>query len=324
MGLARSPALHFVVLGLLMFAIDRLEPFHQEGIGSSAPDAALVITAERISALARDWRSRTGLWPSPEATDALIQKEVDDELLVREARRLGFQRSDPIVRRRLTRNIGFALGESGEEAAFREALTLGMDRTDLVVRRRLIQKLELRAAAEARLAPVSDEDLLDYLQRHPSEFSRPASVWLAHVYFSRDRRGSHLEADAIALQEALRIGSVGPEHAAEFGDPFLHGNTLPPQSEAELALKFGRGFAREAMGLARGGWHGPIPSSHGSHLVWVRAHQPRRPAKLPGVRSAVREALLAERAELARSGLLARLRDAAPIRVESPIAAAAG
>jgi hypothetical protein len=317
MNWARKPALHFIVLGAGMFAIDRLElsPPWESRSGGSEP--ALVITAERVATLRRDRLSRTGRLPSSAETDALIQNEIDDELLVREARRLGFERSDPLVRRRLVRNMGFVLaGSHDSDDLFREALGMEMDRTDLVVRRRLIQKLQLSTATEARLAPATDAELLEYLQRHALEFSEPRRVQFVHVYLSRDRRGAELEADTSELHDELRHGSVGPENATEFGDPFLHGHDLPPQSEREIAMKFGAEFAREVSQLPEGSWRGPIVSSYGKHLVWIQARHPRQPAQLEVVRGEVREALLTERAELAFAELLKRLRGSRSVRVE--------
>jgi hypothetical protein len=310
---ARSPALHFVALGALLFVVDRLEWLPG---AEDARDPSLVITAERTSALRRDWLSRTGRWPSSAEVEASIEREIDDELLYREARRLGIQHSDSLVRRRLIRNMGFVSGGRDDpEQLLREALGLGMDRADLVVRRRLIQRLKLRVAAEARRGSVGDAELLDYLDRHAFEFGEPLRVRAAHVYLSRDRRGARLDADARALREDLSVRSVGPDRAAELGDFFLHGNELPSQSERELALKFGTGFASEVVRLPTGGWHGPVSSSYGKHFVWVRAREPWQPAQLEAVRGEVREALLTQRAERALAALLERLRRDRPIRV---------
>jgi hypothetical protein len=94
-----APGVHFAALGALVFAV-------------------------------QTWRATE----VPPAT-AGIAAPSDQELLEREARRLGLGRDDSAVRRRLVRNLRF-LGEgnaAGEEADYEEALALGLDRSDLVV-----------------------------------------------------------------------------------------------------------------------------------------------------------------------------------------------
>ena len=118
----RSPAVHFAILGGLVFA-------------------------------AESWRS-AGAAPAA----ASLAAPSDEELLEREARRLGLDRDDGGIRRRLVRNLRF-LGQtkgSGERADYEEALALGLGDSDLVVRRRLVQRLELQAIAWARASQPTD------------------------------------------------------------------------------------------------------------------------------------------------------------------------
>lgn len=57
-----------------------------------------------------------------------------------------------------------------EEAAVREARSLGLDRDDVIVRRRLRQKLEFLAEADVDRRSPSDADLRAWLQSHPERY----------------------------------------------------------------------------------------------------------------------------------------------------------
>jgi hypothetical protein len=267
----RAPGLHFAVLGALLFAAER-------GFAPAAPAAAQVASLS------------------------------DEELLEREARRLGLDRDDAGIRRRLVRNLRF-LGEQragGEQADYEEALALGLDGSDLVVRRRLVQRLELQALAWARASEPSDAELAGLLAREPERFALPARIRLVHVFLSRERRGASLEAADRAL--GWRLAGLPPERAAGLGDPFLLGAQLPPRTQDELAAGFGQDFARAVGALEPGRWSGPIASSFGLHRVFVQERRPGRPARLEEVRSALREAVFAERARMVLADWLRELR----------------
>jgi parvulin-like peptidyl-prolyl isomerase len=314
----RQPVVHFVAIGAVLFGVKIF------AFGSARPAlvaAAVgppVITAARVAELRRDWLAQTGMLPDERALEALIRSEVDDELLVREARRLGVHRSDPVVQRRLLRNMSFLEGESerSAEELLEQAYALRMDETDLVVRRRLIQTMQLDIYASVRGEELAEAELVGYLRQHAERFTTPARVRLSHVFLSRDRRGAGLDADARSLLARFRSDGVAAERAGELGDPFLFPSALPPRSEHELAKTFGSEFAARAVVLPAGEWAGPIPSAYGSHLVWVHERTPAAPVELDAVRNEIREALLVERGQRALAEYKEMLRERTPVRVE--------
>jgi parvulin-like peptidyl-prolyl isomerase len=315
---SREPVVHFFAIGALLFGLKTAtQGSPSRGfVGEGSPPA--VVSAARVAELRRDWLARTGTFPSARSLEALIQAEIDDEVLTLEARRLGAHRNDPVVQRRLLRNMSF-LEEGSERSAgdlLDEAYALRMDETDLVVRRRLIQKMKLDVFAAARAEEPMEAELADYLQRHVERFTQPARVRLSHVFLSRDRRGASLDADAEALLARLVRDGALVEQTGDLGDPFLFPLDLPPRSERELAKLFGPEFAAIAAALPMGQWTGPIPSAYGLHLVWVHDRAPAVVSRLDAVRGEVREALLAERGERALREVVRALRDRHPVRVE--------
>jgi hypothetical protein len=280
-GWLGSPPVHFVALGALVFTVESWR----------AGDAVVTV--------------------APLASSRIQRAPSDDELLEREARRLGLERDDGAVQRRLVRNLRF-LGEgaTGDDASdFEEALALGLDRSDLVVRRRLVQRLELRALAWARASEPSDAELTGLLEREAERFVLPARTRLSQVFLSRDRHTGGLAVADRAL--AKRLVLLKPTSGAGLGDPFLLGSDLAPRTQAELAARFGEPFARSVAALPVGRWSGPIASSYGLHHVFVHDRTPARTPRLEAVRSAVREAVFAERAALVLADWLRQLRSEA-------------
>ena len=65
---------------------------------------------------------------------------------------------------------------------------------------------------------------------------------------------------------------------------------LADVDERAISAQFGDDFARAVLALSPGGWHGPVASSFGLHLVRVGARQEARARPF----EAVREKLVAE------------------------------
>lgn len=269
-----APLLRFAVGGALLFAL----------FGDASPGPAAVSSGP------------AAVPPGPAAAPAAAS---DDELLFRAAIARGDHERDPIVRRRLARNLRFALGDGDrdEDALVREAIAMGMHRSDRVVRRRLVQKMELDVAARARAEEPSEAELRAFLEAHAERFTEPARVRGSQHFFDERARAA----------SALARLRTDPDTVPE-GDALPLPRTLPWLSEAELAARFGPDFARRVMALPIGRWSGPVASAYGLHLVRVDARQPARRSPLEVVRGEVREALLAERAARALARELAALR----------------
>jgi hypothetical protein len=224
----------------------------------------------------------------------------DDALLVHEAFARGFHLRDDVVRRRLVQNLRFARPEDARSDAelLAEAVRLGLHQSDLVVRRRLAQRMRLLLAEPARDTEPSEVELERYLAEHGERFTEPERVTLSQLYFRDAGR-------ARAVLAQLDGGAPPPARADALPLP----GALPSHSRAELAARLGPAFAEAATSGPDGRWFGPIQSSYGHHLVRIRERTPARLSPLAHVRSEVREALLAERAEAAVRAGIAALRE---------------
>jgi hypothetical protein len=143
--LAREPLLHFAVLGLLVFGLHRAfgepEPVEDDG-------RTLVLDARFVEALRARARSARG-------------RDVDADAVEREWMR--------------------------EEALVREARRLGIDRGDTIVRRRLVQKMELWLDAAVEVPEPTEADLAAALEARADAYRRPRTVAFEHVFFARSR-----------------------------------------------------------------------------------------------------------------------------------------
>jgi parvulin-like peptidyl-prolyl isomerase len=222
---------------------------------------------------------------------------TDDDTLLRAALARGLDRDDPVVQARLLRDMKFLTDSAADGSAlYRDAVRLRLADSDLIVRRRLIERMRLRLQAPAFDAEPSELELQAYLDRHAARFGEPARLRLAQIFLSRAQHGDALGSDANAMLQRLRADDV--EHAGEFGDPLPAPTALSAASRDDLARFFGPGFAAAAFRLEPQRWSA-LASPYGVHLVWVHERLPAAPARLDAVRTAVRAALLDERADAA-------------------------
>ncbi len=180
------------------------------------------------------------------------------------------------------------------ELAAREAVAMGLDRDDAVIRRRLQQKLEFLVEDSVDTAPMTDRELQAWLERHPEQFRIEPEVAFRQVYLSPERRGESVEGDAKRLLARLSAGSG--DVPADVGDPSMLPADVEISTRRDIASQFGDSFADQVVAIEPGRWAGPVRSSYGLHLVFVRRRREGRLPALAEVRAAVeREAVSAQR-----------------------------
>jgi hypothetical protein len=173
-----------------------------------------------------------------------------------------------------------------EEFAYREALAMGLDKDDSVIRRRLRQKFEFLTEDTAEATHPTDGTLQAWLDGHPQQFGRQPKAAFRQVFLNVSRRGTVASSDAVAL--LARLDSTGHEiDASDQGDTTMLPHELPLTSTEDIARIFGEAFAKELARTAPGHWAGPLRSSYGLHLVYVRERTDGSMPPLAEVRDAV-------------------------------------
>lgn len=107
--LFREPLVHFLGGALLVFAF-----FWATGADRDPADYHIELTQGDIDRLAAGWQQNFRRPPTKEELDGLIEQELSEEIYYREALRLGLDRNDPVVRRRLTTKMQFLNAEDAD------------------------------------------------------------------------------------------------------------------------------------------------------------------------------------------------------------------
>jgi hypothetical protein len=196
-----------------------------------------------------------------------------------------------------------------EEIFYREGIALALDRDDPVVRRRVGQKLEFILDSAAPASPT-DAELQSWLDAHPGDYQAEPTYSLRQVFFNPARHGDALGADIAAARRALESGK------AIEGDTTLLPREMNAARGTDVARVFGNEFVEGLKTTASGGWHGPMRSDFGVHLVELTERRDGGRAALNDVRAQVERDLLRARAEDAKAAVYQRLRANYSVRID--------
>ncbi|WP_226580013.1 peptidyl-prolyl cis-trans isomerase [Acuticoccus sediminis] len=141
MRLLREPLVHFLVLGAAIFLLFGA----LDDTPAPPPVARLEVTASDAARLVSQFEATWRRPPTPDELEGLIDQYIREEVLVREAR------------------------------------TLGLDQGDAVIRQRLAQKMLFLTESAADAIDPSEIDLAEHLESHRERFETPARVAFEQV-----------------------------------------------------------------------------------------------------------------------------------------------
>lgn len=141
--LLREPLVHFLVAGAVIFAVLswRTPP-------DDPASRQIHVSREDQARLSVNFAEIMGRPPTQAELDALVDRWVRDEVL------------------------------------YREALRLGLDDGDAVVRKRLAQKMDVLAASAADTETPGNEALQKWLNTHPERFATDMTLTFDQLYFT--------------------------------------------------------------------------------------------------------------------------------------------
>ena len=279
MKLHKDPLLHFIVAGALLFAGDFL--INPGETTSPATDPVHIGDGE-VRWLKETFANQWQRPPTSEELRGLVAGFLEEELLAREAK------------------------------------TLGLDRHDTIVRRRLAQKLAFLVDDTSRIVEPSDEQLRQFQDANAERFRGEARVSFAQVFFNPARR-MNAESDAEAALISVSA-SGGNERAATMGDPILLETEFYDVDARTVANLFGEDFARTIFELKPGSWTGPVKSGYGVHIVRVTNLSPATLRSFEEVRPKVLEAWRHQREIETKAAYLAKLREKYGVSVDNSAA----
>ena len=242
----KEPLVHFLVLGALLFAA---YSFLNRGGEESPSQRQVRIGAGEVAWLKETWGRQWQREPTQEELRGLVTDFLREELLSREARAMGLEENDTIVRRRLA------------------------------------QKLEFLIKDTARLEEPSEDELQKFYKAHPELFQTAPRISFTQVFFnSEQRKDASAEAKAALVQ--LVDAKV---NTAALGDRSLLESELRDADPQAVVAQFGAEFSSAIFVLPQGTWQGPVKSAYGVHLVRVQELKPGRQREFAEVKAQIIE-----------------------------------
>jgi hypothetical protein len=192
----REPLLQFLLAGLVLFVVYDVR---SRNAGPNEQPDRLELTADDLRQIGFAWLAQGRAAPSPEEMQSLVEARVREEIL------------------------------------YREALKLGLDEDDTIVRRRLAQKMEFLFEDVAKLRTPTTDELKAWFAKHAERFAVPGRVTFGHVYFSPDRRGARARDDAARALTQIAGKPMDAPEATALGDPFMFQDYYGDRSADEIA-----------------------------------------------------------------------------------------
>jgi len=251
----REPLVHFLAIGVVLFVL-----FAAFGGGDRVErDDVIRVSADVVDRLQSLWVMQYKRPP----TEAELQGVIDTHIR--------------------------------EEVLNREAKLLGLDRDDVIIRRRLAQKMEFLSEDFATAVPPAEEEISAYYDEHREDYRIPEGASFSHVFFNADQRG---EAGAVkaAGQLQRRLNASANSGKPEGGDPFVLPLDYDARSLPDVEELFGKTAFTDAVFSAEPeSWTDPVMSAYGFHIIYVRSRTASRLPALDEVRGPVRRDLVSQR-----------------------------
>jgi len=258
--LLREPLLHFLLIGLALFAIYAYLHRGRLGIESSRQ---IPITLDDLRQMDLYFQSQWHRPPTPQEFQAMVEDKVREEVL------------------------------------YREGLAMGLDKDDEIVKRRMAQKMQFLAEDVAAAHEPSTAELKAWFDKNTNKFALPSRYSFRHLYFSPDKRGKNAQEDAAKALAKIAGQQEDSKLAASLGDQFMFQDYYGDRTPEAIAKEFGPQFAVALENLKPGSWQGPVESGYGWHLVYLDTVIPGRIPAFEEMEPDVKTAWLAEQKKTA-------------------------
>jgi peptidyl-prolyl cis-trans isomerase C len=264
---AREPLLQFLVVGAALFGADHV----LRGAAGDADPKRIELTSNDVRQLSVAWLAQGRPAPTPIQLKGLVDQKIAMEILVREAK------------------------------------DLGLDEDDEVIKRRLAQKMDFLFEDVAKAREPSEVELRDWFLRNADRFAAPPRIDFHHLYYALDRGHTPGDVEAIKARIAGRPGDeVTPQLAA--ADPFMFQDAYADATPEQIAKTFGPGFAKAIFTMPTGSWQGPVASGYGWHLVHVDASSKATLPKFEEVAPQVKSAWIDEQTQTLKQKAYAEIK----------------
>ena len=220
--LLREPFVHFVLLGGLLFAGHSAWQKHVV-----KTDHTIFVDPVELQRQAQIFATENQRPPSESDLEGLLFAHIEEQALMREAKRLGLDEEDTIIRRRLAQKMRFMIED--------------------------ISVPDLPDRAE----------LLAWFKKNPERFIRPETRSFEHIYLSPKNRAKTVVADAkVKLSAGIPQDWEAQGDAFIAGRRFT--KLAQPAVRRDFGTAFAESLFELPD---RPDWQGPINSAFGVHLI---------------------------------------------------------
>ena len=178
----REPLLHFLLIGIALFAV---YAYTHRGRGGFESSRQIALSLDELRQMDMYFESQWHRQPTPAEFQAMVEDKVREEVL------------------------------------YREALAMGLDKDDTIVKRRMAQKMQFLAEDVAAAHEPSTAELKAWFEKNSSKFALPSRYSFRHLYFSPDKRGKNAQEDAAKALAKIAGQPEDSKLAASLADPFM-------------------------------------------------------------------------------------------------------
>ena len=275
----REPLLHFLLIGIAVFAV---YAYMQRGRGGVESSRQIALSLDDLRQMDMYFESQWHRQPTPAEFQAMVEDKVREEVL------------------------------------YREGLAQGLDKDDTIVKRRMAQKMQFLAEDVAAAHEPSAAELKAWFEKNTDKFALPSRISFRHLYFSPDKRGENAREDAAKALAKIAGQAQDSKLAVSLTDRFMFQDYYGDRAPSAIAKEFGPTFAVAVEKLKPGSWQGPIESGYGWHLVFVDTVIPGRIPAFEEVESDVKTAWLGEQKATARQKAYATMRAKYTVLLPAP------
>jgi hypothetical protein len=169
-----------------------------------------------------------------------------------------------------------------EEALYREAKSLGLEHGDYVMRQRLVQKMNFLLESSINVEP-NETQLRQYLDEHQAQYAIAPSMTFTHVFIDSALHGEDKSKHiATELLISLNRRHAGFNDAPQFGDRFPYLQNYVERTSDYIGSQFGNEFVLELQKrtVDAQNWQGPVHSQLGWHLLLITSKNDGRQPSL--------------------------------------------
>ena len=231
----KEPLVHFLIIGAFIFIVSG---FIKDDYISE--DYQIEITKQNVESMFKRWLAQLKHMPTQEEFDVYLENYLQNEIL------------------------------------YREAKAMGLDNDDIIIKNRMVQKIEFLTNDLINISPPTEKEAKDYFKENTDKYTIPGKIDFVHIYFNTDNSTlDKVRQRANKVNKNLSRMSTLPEKYFEKGDPFILPYEFNEISKDEVERKFGKSELLENLFSAKiVEWSGPYLSTYGMHLVFIKDRQP--------------------------------------------------